>query len=253
MSAGRRPLRDNAVDIAVVCTLDLEAEPFIRRLKRARRVTGNQFTIATGLVGDRRWAVMQRRVGKGLAGALDALISVHRPRCVVAAGFALSLSERFSVGDVLFASEVVAADEPQVLITISLEGLAKCATQVATGRVVSIRSLPKLVNEKRDLASRTGAIAADQTTAPLALACRDHGTRFIAARVMAEGSSANAEVGSRIALHPSRSFRVGGLVGALLSTSGRAGKIMELRERGRALAERLAKSLTPLLESYDVC
>jgi nucleoside phosphorylase len=249
MSRGRRTLGDDAVDIAVVSTLDIEAEPFTDRLKHARQIVGNQFTIATGLIGGRRVAVMQCNAGKRLAVALDALASVHRPRCIVAAGFAVGLGDQLSVGDVLFASEVVAATDPETVTAVAADGVADRSSGIIVGRFVSTRTIPKSATEKKELARRTGAIAADQTTATLALACRERTIRFLAARVLVEDASADARAGLRIALHPSRSFRVGGLVGAFLSAPGRASNIVRLREKGRKLAERLAKFLVPMFGS----
>src|SRR5437667_202652 len=108
MPISTHPRADPTVDVAIICTLELEAVPIVRRLGRRQKTIGDGFTVVSGWTGKRRVAVVRSDAGrKRLLAATDALLSVHRPKWLIAAGFAVGLDDALKRGSVVVASELV--------------------------------------------------------------------------------------------------------------------------------------------------
>jgi adenosylhomocysteine nucleosidase len=234
------------IDVAVVCALEMEAVPLIKRLRKTRRIIASSFVLDHGMIGDRGIAVMRPSGVKRVAAASEALLDVHRPRWLISAGFAVGLSERVQRGDVMLASELVdgsssrLAMEPPAIQLVQLP-------RVHAGRLLSVAKVPRLGRRKIELGEQTGAVAADVYSFALARACARRGVSFLALRIIVDDVAADAPPESLAVYHPSRSFRAGALAGAFLSGTGRAANVRRIRSTARQSAERLAEVLCQVL------
>ncbi|MBI3461465.1 MAG: hypothetical protein HY000_00155 [Planctomycetes bacterium] len=223
---------DPTVDIAVMCALELEASPLVNRLKGRRKTIGNQFVLVEGNLGSQRVAVAWTKATPNrVAAAADALLCTHRPRWLVAAGFAVGLVEDAWAGDIVLASELMDEETNYVSVDIRLSPEESASSHAHTGRLVSTRKWPHSRAEKQDLHSRTGALAADLQSFTLAKLCAQQQTKFLTMRILADDCSRDA----------------GAAVGAVLSGSGRAMKIWKLRNTANVYADRLAGFLVQVL------
>lgn len=253
MMAASLPRKQNfQVDIAVVCALDLEAAPFVRRLKRRRKTKANRFEVTEGMIAERRVAVVRAaRNSTQLAAAVDALLVVHRPRWVIAAGFAVGLNEKVRRGDIVLASELVRDGQRSLAVNLRLTTGEGTSRGLRSGRLVCVSRLPRTVAQKRSLGEHSGASVADQQSHIVAKVCAEHGTKFLSARIVLDDVSGDTPTESRLVLHPSFSFRAGGMFGAVLGDSKRPGNILKLRRTALEHAGRLAAFLESALPSFD--
>jgi nucleoside phosphorylase len=239
-----------SVDVAIVCALDLEADAIVRHLRRHKKTIGSGFTITCGTLSSRPVAVVRSEPGrKRIAAAADAVLHVHRPRCLIAAGFAIGLDATLRRGDVLVASEIVNDAGDREPISDTAVAVATRVAGANIGRLVSVSSLPRTVSAKRELLAKTVAVAADQQSMTLARISSERGVRFLAVRVLVDDATRDAAPESRAVYHPSASFRAGGVVGALMSGSGHVSRIWKIRAEAKRHANRLAEFLARLVPS----
>jgi nucleoside phosphorylase len=234
----------------MVCELELESTAIIRRIGQRRKTIGGGFSVVTGVMSGKRVAVVRSDAGRSkLAVATDALLAVHRPKWLIAAGFAVGIGDQVKRGEIVVATELV-HDRAEV----AMPEIAKRAASrdARAGRLVSVSPLPRTAEQKRQLASKTGAIAADRGSWSIAAVANDYGVPFLSIRVLIDDSAGNAEPESRAVYHPSSSYRMGGLVGALMSGSGHAGKVWKIRSAAKSHAERLAQFLGQVIPMLNV-
>ena len=239
---------DPTVDVGIVCALELEMVPLVRRLSRRLKTIASGFTVERGVISGRRVAVVRSDAGRNrLVAAADSLLSVHRPKWLIAAGFAVGIGDGMKRGDLIVASELIGDSDERKKTAVELMVANKLFQDVKTDGVISIAKVPRSAREKRALFVKTGAVAADQHAWSLAKLSAEAGVRFLATLVLVDDASGDAEPESRAVFHPSASYRAGGVVGAFMSGSGRVGKIWKIRAAAKRHAERLAEFLVRLV------
>ena len=154
---------ESSVDFGIVCALELESTAIVRRMGRRQKTIGSGFTLVSGIMSGRRVAVVLSDAGRAkLANAADALLTVHHPKWLIGAGFAVGIDAHAKRGELIVPSELV-NDSNQIQKTYAGCGAATAlAKDVKTGRLVSVSSLPRSAKDKRTLANKFGAMAADQ-------------------------------------------------------------------------------------------
>lgn len=247
-----RSVADPKVDVAVVCALELEAGPLLEQIGRHRKTAAHRFKVQQGILGEHRVVVVQASVRPAqLANACNAVLAVHGPEWVVAAGFACGLNDQARSGDVVVGSEVVSETGESLQTSAVCADLFGRATGMRTGSVVSLSSWPRTVARKRELGERTGATAADLQSFTVGRCCAARDVRFLVIRVLADDINRDASLDSLAVYNPSRSYRVGAMVGAWLSRSGRAQRIWKLRAEAKGYGLRLANFLSQHLRHLD--
>jgi nucleoside phosphorylase len=246
-------MMDQTVDVGVVCALELETAAVVRRVGRAAKTIGSGFSVVSGIMGGRRAAIVRSDAGRAkLANATHALLTVHRPAWLIAAGFAIGLDLSLKRGELVVATELV-NDQNATCVTQSIAQVAATIQPgVRAGRLLSISPLPRRRQDKQELASQFGAIAADQHSWSLATIAIEHDVPFLAVRVLVDDGSHDAEPESRAVFHPSGSYRLGGMVGAFMSGKGHVGKIWKIRSVAQRHADHLAQFLTRLIPILDI-
>ncbi len=242
------PAADRSLDVGIVCALEIEAEPIVRRLNGRRSTAAHRFELEEGSLGGLRVGVVRTGTTAGrLRAAAEALAFVHRPRWVIAAGFAVALSDRVRRGDILLATELVNAEGRRLSIDLRLPAGTSGSPPVCSGTLVSVRPWPRRSREKRALGERTAALAADLQSFALADFCAENKIRFLAVRVITEDLASDTGPESLAIYNPSRSYRTGAALGAFLSGAGRTSRIWKLRGAAKHQADRLAAVLADLV------
>src|SRR5262245_32600210 len=103
-----REMPSTSVDIGIVCALELESTAIIRRMGRRQKTIGNGFTLVSGIMSRQRVAVVRSDAGRSkLANAAEALLTVHQPKWLIAAGFGVGIDGRLKRGELIVATELV--------------------------------------------------------------------------------------------------------------------------------------------------
>jgi adenosylhomocysteine nucleosidase len=178
---------------AFLFALRRESAPFTRDLRPYWKRRDAPYSAR--MFATRREPITVLETGVGAARAAAAarwLLDTHRPRLVVACGFAGALSPVLRVGDVLLASEVVEPDDDlhwRTAVPVELGDLP-------IGRLVTVKQLAGRPAGKRTLARQAGAVMVDMESAAIAEACQER--RVPCAVVRAISDELDTELSHRL-------------------------------------------------------
>lgn len=233
-----------AVDAAIVVALAVEADAFERLAEGRRETRGARFTFSTGRVAGRRvvWCVS----GVGRAAAADAagqLITGHRPRLLITAGFAGGLDPDLRRGAVVRPGSVCVPGSP---VRFPLATAAASPTPPVT--IVTVDRIVADAASKRALAAATGAQLVDMETFAVAEVAAAAGLDCAAVRVISDeaGESLPAEV-PLLAKPQSRLHRLGAVAGVVARRPRAVGDLWRLWERSVIDSRTLAQALADLI------
>jgi len=153
-------------------------------------------SVARALGAARRDGVARARVSGsevvaiaiGMGEGARSVLAEHRPRLVVSCGFSGGLDSALAPGDLVLATAVrgpggpalAAPDAPRLAAAAALDGL-RCVQ----GELVCATSVAATQEEKRALA-RSGALAVDLESYPVAQAAREAGVPWLALRAIVD-------------------------------------------------------------------
>jgi nucleoside phosphorylase len=237
------------LNILIACELELEARPIIRLIERRRLTTASGFRLFQGTLSGRQVALVRGCAGTKLAQAVEAVIYVHRPRWLLSAGCAAGLAEPIRSGDLVAAEEIRSGGGTSVRADVAPFHTVFQRHAVHVGRLVSLPRLPRSRVARSELGKNLEVLAADIHSSSLALLGAAHGCKFLSLRVVTCDTTQDTPPESQVVYHPSKSFRMGGMLGAFLGGSGRVSKIMRARGQAKSFAERLAKLVAQVVHS----
>lgn len=234
-------------DVGIVFALPIEAGRFADRVRMAGSFETGGLTIHEGFIADRSVAWVVAGVGVERATtATRRLVAGHRPRIVIAVGFAGGLAPEIARGAVVSPRRAVRPGaEPLDLVAVGVAAERSVTTIVSVDRVVCS------VDEKRRLARESTADVVDLETWGIARETLASGLPCGCLKVVSDTAldELPAEV-ARLSEAPSRWRQVG----AALRTIGRrpaaAADLWKLWERAvidsRSLADALERAISAL-------
>lgn len=231
----------------IIFALEVEADAFERLVAGRRETRGARFTFHTGSVGDRRiaWCVC----GVGAEAALAAtrqLITGHRPRAVITAGFAGALDAGLTRGAVIHPTRVVTAGDGPPF------DLSSAATTSTPLTIVSVAAVAATVEAKRALSARTGAHAVDMETHAVAMAAAEARLPCLAIRVVSDDADqALPREVADLAARRSPFGRLGAAVGAIGRRPSAAIDLWRLWEHAVVDSRTLASAVAAAIGSLD--
>lgn len=236
-------------DIGVVMALGLEARPLVRRLERVRSYRGGPFTFRGGQLLGQRVVIAESGPGATLARrATQALIDAHRPRWVLSAGFAGSISPAVRLGDIIVAEQLESTtNSTPVRIDVSMP--ANPAAGLFVGGLLTVDTVIAQVEEKRRLAQAyPRALAVEMESYGVAALCRDQGQRLLAIRVVTDDLSADlpAEI-QRVMAAGEGPRGWGAAAKAIWNRPAVVSDLWTLRERSMKAGETLAGFLAGVI------
>ncbi len=239
-------------DVGIVAALKLELNPLASRLDRLKKYTGGDFTFRGGFLRDIRIATVESGAGRKRAErATHALLDAHQPEWLLSVGFAGALNDTLRVGDIVVANRIVPSQAPagteEAGLKINIKMPADEARGVYVGRLVTAPHIVQTIAEKRELATRTGAMAVDMESLAVAEVCRDRKVKFIAVRVISDDCSADLPSEVLSVLGGTGSIRAGAIVGALWKRPSSYQDLWRLRQNATRAGERLALFLSSML------
>jgi adenosylhomocysteine nucleosidase len=240
-------------DVGIVVALRPELKPLLAHCDRLRKYSGRDFTFRGGFLRDIRMAFVESGVGGQKARrATHALLDAHAPDWMLSIGFAGGLTDESRVGDIIVANRIVPADAPApagdagLKIDFKMQPDPKKGLYV--GRLASSKQIVRTVADKRELATRTGAIAVDMESLDVAEVCRERQVKFLAVRGISDDCSADLPSEVLSVLGGTGSIRAGAVVGALWNRPSSYKDLWRMRQNANLAAERLALFVVSLLK-----
>ena len=230
---------------AILFDLPVQVEAFVAKLQGVvtNRAPGLDVHIG-GLAGRQIAAAVGGEKPHQPHRMIETVVAGHRPDVVVAAGQVCGLTESLGVGDIVVADELTNDRGGQLAIPLQAAPTAR----VHVGRIVTIAALPHEPAAKRELARRTGAVAADSVSFAFGEACRREGVPFMAVRVLTQAvdEAIDREVVHLLA-QKTVVAKTGAFTGALWRRPGSIKELWRLKERSFETSDRLAAFLVSVL------
>ena len=258
-SPPQAPVQPVVCHVGVIVGQRAEAAGLIDRMTGVVETLGDGFQAYEGSLAGRRVVIVT--AGPGAVAARRGTLALgagHQPQWVVAAGFATALVPELKIGDIVMADRLVTeADSPDAItgelaVDFHIDP-ASLATRrhLRVGRLLAVDRALTDGRQKRQLAERYGALAADPQSASVADVCRQQRVRFMAIRVIREPcDSLTAEV-DNVVRQRSWPGRIGAVAAAMFS---RPSSLPELWARGENVlvaGERLGQFLAGVIKQLD--
>jgi adenosylhomocysteine nucleosidase len=237
--------------VGLVFALPLESGYFEDRLAGLISIKGHGFTIRTGGLNGRGVAVAIGGHGQERARrAAEALITGHRPKWVISAGFAGGLQQKLNRGDIVLADGVVGEHGERMSIDLHLppdEGQTVRGLHV--GRLLTVDRIIHKSAEKWTLGKKFSAVAVDMESLAVAKVCQQEKQRFLAIRAITDtvDDELPRDV-ERLLNRPTMVRKLGAAAGSLLRRPSAAKDLWRLRESAILSADRLAKFLARVID-----
>jgi nucleoside phosphorylase len=237
-----------AVDVAILVALGLEAAPLVDRLHNPIKLTAaNGLKIAIGQLKERRVAVVTTGVGSDAAIRGTRLtIEGHRPGLLVAAGLCGGLAPDLERGRVVVGTTVMRPGG-RPLAAPDLTGLLATA-RLRTASVVTADRVVDTPEAKRELRGATAGDIVDMESWYIAEAAEAAGTRWAIVRSVSD--TADERIPPDVAklasvTHPAR--LAGAAARLLFFRTSAISDLAELREHACSAADRLAEAVDVML------
>lgn len=241
-------------DIGIVCALKLELAEYLDSCDRVRKYTGGDFTFRGGFTGpdwDIRIVSVEAGTGADRARrATQALIDAHTPTWVLSAGFSGALHPDLELGNIVVANSIVDASGEELRVDVKMTPDPERGWHV--GRILMTDEIVRTVEEKRQFADETGALAVDLESLAVAQVCQQTNTRFMAVRAISDDLSTDLPPEVMSVFGGTGSLRAGAIAGALWKRPSSMKDMWRLRENAQRASERLARFLNVVVPSlYD--
>ncbi len=237
-------------DVGIVYSLKLEMSPFLSRCDRVKKYTGGDFTFRGGFLRDIRVAFVETGPGAEKAQrGTHALIDAHAPQWIISAGFSGGLDPELQIGDIVVGNHIVAAEaeDPSSGLKIDFKMKPDPKKGLHVGKLATAGHIVRTVDEKRQTAERTGAIAVDMESLAVAEVCRERKVKFLSIRGISDDCSADLPAEVLSVLGGTGSIRAGAVVGALWNRPTSYKALWRLRQNANLAADRLALFLSSIL------
>ncbi|MCG8585687.1 MAG: hypothetical protein MI757_13350 [Pirellulales bacterium] len=237
-------------DVAVAFALAEEAGGLVDRLTDVNSVKASGFVVRTGSLNDRIVCIVETGIGPAVARrAVPAVLRAHQPQLAISAGFAGGLREDVNRGDLVIPDCVLSNGQAEITLNHQ-QRATSISTNTAThvGRMVSVDTIVRLPDEKRELGQRFDAVAVDMETYSVAAACRERATPLVAVRVISDEvtDEISADI-AHIGVQSTTAGRVGAALGSLFRRPSSAKDMLRLREQALVASDVLAEFLASMI------
>ena len=173
-------------------------------------------------------------------------------KALISWGTAAALAPSLGLGTLILADRVIGDNEsvplvPDVAWTARVADALRGVVPVVRGTLACPTQVLRNAKEKRALADRSGAIAADMESAAIGSVAREAGAPWIVVRVVSDAADTVVPASVVSAIDGSGALSFMRLVGALLQNPGDIAALPALA-RGMQLAGRTMRSVAPVLE-----
>ena len=259
-AAPQAPAQPVICHVGVVVGQRAEAAGLIDRMTGVVETLGDGFAAHEGSLAGRRVVVVI--AGPDAAAARRGTLALqagHRPQWVVAAGFATALVPDLRVGDIVMADRLVTeADAPgaisggELAVDFQIDPAALATLRhLRVGRLLAVDRLLADGRQKRLLAERHGALAADRQSASVANVCREKRVRFLAIRAIREPCDSLPVEVDNVVRQRSWPGRIGAVAAAMFHRPSSLPELWQRNEDSLMAGERLGQFLTGVIKQLD--
>ncbi|NMC21733.1 MAG: hypothetical protein GYA33_15085 [Thermogutta sp.] len=244
--------------VGIVAALPSEADPLRRRMENGIALAGDGFSAYTGKIGGCPTAVITAGPGEEAARrAAAALLLGHRPRYVLAAGFAGGLVPELHRYDI-FIPDVLLHHSGKKLRLDTPAGPAGAAGDSTGGRtwktgpLLTVQRVVREPAEKSRLAADFGAWAVDMETFAVAEVCRAAKVPMLAVRVITDTCEDRLSKEVEYLLEKRLlAQQLGFAAGTILRRWSALKELWRLYEQAVKAGDRLADFLVAVLPSFS--
>jgi adenosylhomocysteine nucleosidase len=239
-------------DVGIVAALDIEVADLIDVLKNVRRYQSASVPVIEGEHGAKIVAVAVSGPGRPAARkAAELLISGHRPRIIIAAGFAGALNPALSRNDLILPDEIIDREDFRHLV--DKPASLGAAVQHAGGRLLTVDQVVLKASEKAELRASHQADSVDMETSAVAAVCCEKLVRFLAIRVVSDDAHSDLprEVAAVIA-RGGAGYRVGAALRAVWQRPSSVKDFWKLYEHAIEAAGRLGKFVSLCVDELEI-
>lgn len=179
----------------------------------------------------------------------EAMIAGHKPRWVIAAGFAAALVPTMKQGDLVIADAVLGPDGRRLSLDLKVGRAMFAETPgLCLGPVLGLDPPPRTREQKRRRGKQTSAVAVDAAVLAVAEVCRERKTPFFAVHVIRETLEDELPADlDHLQKQQSIAGKFGALGGALFRRPGSMKDLWKLKEDSLLASDRLAKFLATIV------
>jgi adenosylhomocysteine nucleosidase len=236
-------------DVGIVAAMPMEIGPLLARLKNPRKYAGERHTVIEGELAGKIIVAIVAGVGrKSARRGTQLLISGHRPRWIISAGFGGALDPSLKRNQVVLADEVLDTDGLRLSIDVSVPKESTGKHKITTGRLLTVDKIIRTAAEKAALRNQYyRADLLDMETSAVASVCTERGVRFLGVRVISDEAGVDLPPEILSIMGPTGSFRVGAAMGAIWRRPSSLKELLVLRDHANSAAEVLTAVLPGII------
>ena len=242
-------------DVAIVFAIGGEAGGVLDRMTDKSQFRASGFDTTIGKFDERRVAVGVGGIGQAAAAKVcDAIITAHRPRWIISAGYAGGLQASLARGEILLVDAVEDTEGNRFDLDLRLNrDEIEQQPGLHVGKLLTAGRLVARPEEKQALGERHDALAVDMETAAVARVCRNAGVPLVAVRAISDAVDERLppEIEAWVS-DKSLARKAGVMAGSLWKQPGRLQQMWQMRERTLVLGDRLADFLAGLIGQLPV-
>jgi adenosylhomocysteine nucleosidase len=227
-------------DIGIVVALAIEAADIVAGLKNVRKYQSASVPVIEGEHGGKIIAVAVSGPGRQAArNATELLIGGHRPRLIIAAGFAGALDPSLSRNDLVLPEAIIDREGGRYSVALP-EGIGGQFGKKG-GTLLTVDQVVLLAKQKADLRAAFGADIVDMETLAVAAACHERLVPLLAIRVISDDAQTDLPREVARVLAKGGSYRVGAALRAVWQRPSSVKDFWGLYEQATLAADRLGK------------
>jgi len=239
------------VDVGIVFALASESGGLEDRLEDKVWIHGEAGQVVVGTSGGKTLALIVTGPGpKSAQVGTEALILGHRPRWIVAAGFAGALVDTVQPFDFLLPDRILDTTGRSLQVGLTLDLNASEPKGLHVGSLLSVPELVRTPQQRRELASHYGALAADLESFSVAEVCRHYQVPMWVVKIITDGVDDHLPPEVAYLMKPRKwTEKLGAVAGAIWNRPGSVKDLWQLNELSLRASDRLAVFLLSMIPS----
>lgn len=235
-------------DVGIVAALPIEVGEFIDGLKKVWKYQAVKVPVIEGEHGGRIIALAVGGPGRAAARrAADLLISGHRPRWIVSAGFAGATNPALARNDLVLPDEVIDLEGARRPIEPPVEVFQNVPHK--QGRLLTLDQPVLRSAEKEAIWQTQQADLVDMETSAVAALCQEKLVRFLAIRVISDDATSDLPPEIAAILARSGGYQVGAVMRAVWRRPSSVKDFWRLYERAIEAGGYLARGVRRCLDN----
>jgi adenosylhomocysteine nucleosidase len=238
-------------DVGIVAALAIETGDLVESLKNVCKYQSASIPVIEGEHAGKIVAVAVSGPGRVAARrATEVLISGHRPRLIIAAGFAGALNPSFSRNDLILPDEIIDCEGGRH--PVDLPDSLGATIRHFRGRLLTVDHVVLSAAQKGELRDTYTADSVDMESSAVAAMCSEKLVRFLAIRVISDDAQTDLprEIASVIA--HGGTYRVGAALRAVWQRPSSIKDFWSLYEHAIEAAARLGKFVSLCLDELQL-